>query len=532
VPQLWLKARDSDRPSRLAGTEGAQSATFAPNGQWIAFGAFGTLRKIQVGGGAAITLADTMGASIAPAWLDDGTIVFVGPGTYGLRRVADGGGSAPTVIWPRDSGAVRGISALPGARGVLVVRCSAAGCASRDLWAIDLRSGAARMVVAGALAGSYLATGHVLYVRADGAALVIPFDLGALEPHGSPVAVLDSVLIDQSATVMLGVSASGTLVMIRGAAGLEQVHNLVWVDRAGRTEAVDMGGPLRLTPQGNAGWALSPDGRRLAIGLNDASGGSIYVKVLPDGPLSRVTFDSAAAAMRPRWLPGARALSFVAASAASLDLRRVAADGTTGASVLARLPGQNLFEGAESPDGQWIVARTAGGLGRQGRDIVGWRTGDSTVVPLIANPAFDESAFAISPDGRWIAYESDETGRREVYVRPFPHTDAGRWQASTAGGMAPLWARNGRELFFVDAQRRMTAVTVAGGTEPHFGERRTLFTLSPDDDLDDNTSYPPFDIAPDGRFIMARRERTSAAAPPLIVVENWFTELRQKLQQH
>jgi serine/threonine-protein kinase len=280
---------------------------------------------------------------------------------------------------------------------------------------------------------------------------------------------------------------------------------------------------------GIAGWALSPDGSRLAISLGGQSGDGIWVKELPAGPLSRVTLDSAPA-FRPRWLPGGRELSYIARSSAGLELRKVAADGTGRAELLVRSP-RLLYEGALSPDGRWIVVRTAGGVGRQGRDLIGYRVGDTTAVPLIANPAFDESAFAISLDGRWIAYESDETGRREVYVRPFPATDAGKWQASTNGGMAPLWARNGRELFFVDAARRMTAVSVAGVAEPHFGERRGLFTLSPEIYLDDNTYYTPFDVGPDGRFIMARRVRSDGEAPPLIVVENWFTELRQKLRQ-
>ncbi|MEK6769738.1 MAG: protein kinase, partial [Gemmatimonadota bacterium] len=484
VPQVWLKPRDGDQASPLPGTVGAQSATFSPDGRWIAFGVTGTLKKLQIGGGAAITLADSIASDVAAAWLDDGSIVYVQGRSRGLRRIAEGGGTA-TSVWPADSGAVREVSPLPGARGVLLSRCSANNCTNRDVWVLDLRSGASRQVVAGGVTARYLATGHVLFVRADGAVLVIPFDLGALEPRGSPVAVLDSVAISPGFSAQLDVSRSGTLVMRRDAAGQNVRHDLLWVDRTGREAPVDLGGPVRLTELGNAGWALSPDGRRLAISLGGESGEAVWVKELPAGPLSRVTLDSAAA-FRPRWLPGGRALSYVANTSDGLELRRVAADGTGGAELLARNE-RALFEGAVSPDGRWIVARTSGGIGRQGRDIVGYRVGDTTAVPLIANPAFDESAFALSPDGRWIAYESDETGRREVYVRPFPATNGGKWQASTNGGMAPVWARNGRELFFVDAARRMTAVSVAGGAEPHFGERRALFPVSPDDYLDDNT---------------------------------------------
>jgi serine/threonine-protein kinase len=295
-----------------------------------------------------------------------------------------------------------------------------------------------------------------------------------------------------------------------------------------------MGGPLNIDPGGgNPGWALSPDGRRLAIGLATASGGDIWVKDLPNGPLSRVTFDSVPE-LRPRWLAGGRAVSFVTFHGSAGELHQVNADGTGGLQVLARHP-DVVFEGQVSPDGQWIVARVRGGSGRVGRDIVGFHRGDSAAVPLIASEAFDENALALSPDGRWIAYESDETGRREVYVRPFPNTNDGKWQASTNGGFAPLWARSGRELFFVDAARQMTVMPFTPGPVPRLGERRVLFRMPDEMYLWENDYYTPWDISPDGRrFVMARRiqSQSSTAAAPLIVTENWFEELRRKLEGH
>jgi serine/threonine-protein kinase len=234
--------------------------------------------------------------------------------------------------------------------------------------------------------------------------------------------------------------------------------------------------------------------------------------------------------IRPRWMPGARAISYVANRSGTMELHRANADGTGGDTVLAH-HADGIFEGALSPDGQWIVARIRGGLGAQQRDIVGFHRGDTTAVPLIASP-FDEDAFRISPDGRWIAYESDETGRREVYIRPFPNTNGGKMQASTEGGYAPLWAPNGRELFFVDVQRRMTVVAFTAGAEPRLGERRVLFTFPESLYLWQNDYYTPFDISPDGqRFIMARQVQAAGVRQePLVVVENWFTELHQRLK--
>jgi eukaryotic-like serine/threonine-protein kinase len=530
--QLWLKPRDQYAATPVPGTLGAWNATFSPDGQWIAFVQEAKLRKTATSGGSPIFLAD----SVAPArsgiaWLDDGTIVYVQPGGGALRRVSAAGG-ASTVVFRTDSLPAVEPSPLPRARGVLFVRCASFRCDALDLWVLDLKSGAAHRLLPGTLMGTWLPTGHLLYVRADGAAFAVPFDLGSLETRGTPVSVVDSV-VTLGTTPLLAVSRSGTLVARTGRSAQAGEYEIDWVTRAGVVSPIDMGDPVQMTAGGNGGVALSPDGRRLALGLSTGGGNSIWVKELPSGPMSLVTSDSGND-LRPRWMPGGRMLSYISLHAGANQLRRTAADGTGGDEVLVVRTGL-VLEGEVSGDSRWIVVRTGGGIaGRSGRDIIGFHPGDTTPIPLMANPEIDESAPALSPDGRWIAYESDETGRREVYIRPFPATNGGRWQASTNGGMAPLWARNGRELFFVDADRRMVAVPVAGGSEPHLGERRPLFRLPDGAYLDETFYYTPFDISPDGqRFVMARLIQSApGAAAPLVVVENWFTELERKLGGH
>jgi eukaryotic-like serine/threonine-protein kinase len=528
--QLWLKARDRFDATPLPGTAGGWNATFSPDGQWIAFLQGNKLMKVAVSGGAPTTLADS-GSSLVPgiAWLDDGTIVYVRPNGRALLRMRASGG-ASTVVLRSDTLPVGEPSPLPGGHGVLYAQCADPGCVHSDVMALDLRSGATHVVVNGAVMAQYLATGHLLWVRDDGAAFAARFDLGSARLRGAAVSVLDSVA-EYPGYPLLAVSRTGTLAARRGAGlAISGDYNMIWLDRSGRASPIDMGGPLQIDPYGgNPGWALSPDGRRLAIALHTDAGGDIWVKQLPAGPLSRVTFDTAPA-LRPRWLPGGRAISFIAVRGTDWELHQVNADGTGGERLLAHNPGE-IFEGAVSPDGGWTVVRIHGGIGIQGRQIFGYRRGDTTAVPLVANPAFDEDAFRISPDGHWIAYESNETGRREVYVRPFPNTGAGKWQASTAGGYAPLWAPGGRELFFVDAQRRMTVASFAPAATPPVGARRILFTLPDDIYLWENDYYTPFDISPDGqRFLMARQvHATGAAQAPLVVVENWFTELKQEL---
>jgi serine/threonine-protein kinase len=164
-----------------------------------------------------------------------------------------------------------------------------------------------------------------------------------------------------------------------------------------------------------------------------------------------------------------------------------------------------------------------------GRDIVGIRPGvDSAPVPVVVSP-YDEEAIAISPDGRWLAYESNETGKTEVYLRPFPNTNSGKWQISNGGGVAPLWAKTGRELFYVSARRDMMTATIGPGTPPTIGTPRVLFHLQDDLYMTPTEFYTPFDVGPDGRFIMARSETPAAIFDaPLVVVDNWFEELRQR----
>ena len=527
--QLWVKERDQYKATPLGGTLGVNNFVFSPDGEWIAFVLRGQLQKLPIVGGAAIVLAD--GASGAPgiAWLDDDSIVFIGAGASELRRVPAAGGQA-LAVWT-DSVFISLPTALPKGRGVLFARGRGAG---QELWALDLRSGGVHRVLVGATLGQYTATGHVVYVRSDGGMFAVPFDLRSLETRGSPVPIMDSVSVINAFYPLVGISSSGTLVARAGASlSLLQRFEMLWVDRNGRETPIDSTWTFRLTDFGaNIGWALSPDGARLAIGLATEAGDDIWMKHLPKGPVSRVSFDSAAE-YRPRWMPDGRSVMFgsnrTGEGAGGLYYR--SADGIGADSLILRAAG-GVFEAAWSPDGEWLLFRTGGQVGQAGgRDIHALRPGvDSTPVPLIATQ-YDEEAIALSPDGRWLAYESNETGRTEVFIRPFPNVDSGKWQVSNGGGVAPLWAKNGRELFYVNENREMVATSVGAGATPQLGERGTLFRLRDELYLASQEYYTPYDVHPDGRFIMARNVTPPAAIEaPLIVVENWFEELRERVR--
>jgi len=519
--QIWVKARDRLAATPLLGTDGVSSAALSPDDASIAFVQGNTLLKMPLAGGAIVALAED--ASNAPGsvtWLDDGTILYV---TVGIRpfQIAGvaGDGGPPKMEWSSDSLAPGSLTPLPNGRGVLLQLCPAP-CNRSDVYALDLKRGGVSKVADGARAAYYLKTGDLAFI-ANGTVLVAPFDLASLQLRGAPVAMIDSVSLEGGTTPYFAVSASGTVVTRRGRDLVAQAYRLVWVDRTGRETMVDSSWTFRVTQfAGNYGWALSPDGTRLAIGLNTPEGDDIWVKPLPRGPASRVTF-GASSENRPRWAADGRSVTFVAAD--GLVMRR--ADGTGMDSLLYRGP---LDEGFLSHDGRWVILRRgATSAASGGRDIYGFRLGaDSTPLPLVATP-YDEMAMALSPDDRWLAYQSDETGQVEVYIRPFPNTGDRKVQVSSGGGTGPVWARDGHELYYRRGDLMMMAVHVTTDPVLQVGDPEELFRIPDNVALLDARFYAPWDVGPDGRFIMARSvSDRPPTESPLVVVENWFAEVK------
>ncbi len=528
--QLWVKARDRYEASPLAGTEAARAPMVSPDGLWVAFTAEGEIRKVPAVGGSAIALTDSVNMNTSGgAWLDDGQIVFV-DAEWRLRRIPDVGGPSD-VIWSAENGMFTMLpTGLPGGRGVLFKVCDVNCRTVSESWVLDLQSGQARMLFPGVAQTWYVQTGHLVYVRQDGGVFAVPFDLRSLETRGAPIPLLDGVQIAIGIVPDFALSRSGTLMMLAGASGAgANVAELVWVERDGTATPVESG--WTFDPGPNRGWALSPDGSRLALKVLTESGEDIWIKEMDRGPLSRLTFDQAVDE-RPRWTPDGTSVLFLSDrnSDQNDDIYVKLADGTGAAELVLDLE-PTIFEARYSPDGEWIVLRTAGVAGSVGgRDILAFRPGtDSVPRPLLAE-SFDEKAAALSPDGRWIAYESTETGRDEIYVRPFPEVGSGKWQISTAGGRMPLWAHNGRELFYVNGLGELVAAQVI--TKPTFsrGEQLPLFSVA---DFILSFNYTPFDISiDDQRFLMVRPAGTGdegVTAGTMIVVENWLEELKAKV---
>jgi Tol biopolymer transport system component len=522
--QLWIKRRDRLQATPLEGTEGAQVPAVSPDGRWIVYVAGGQLRKIPVGGGASVTLADSA-VGERPAWLDDGTIVYTAGG-WRLARLPAEGGTADIVWTPPAGNYAGGPMPVVGARGFLFEVCDWFCRGADDYWVMNLRTGKAHLLVKGAAWAAYASTGDLVYVQPDGRMYAAPFDAKALKITGNFVPVLDSVKVDVSdgPSPDVDLAADGTLLMMTGVP-LGGEAEFVWVTRAGVATPVDSGETFDLRGLHPA-WALSPDGTRLAFRQRTKVGDDIWVEDLRRGSLSRLTtYEGVDEA--PRWSPDGTHVTFLSERTGSSAVWTKRADGVGDAELLfdAR---RRLAQAYWTPDGKWLVLNTRATTPKEHRpDILTVRPGrDSVARPLVASNV-RRFASAVSPDSHWIAYETLKTGRPEIVVRPFPDVKGGRVPISSGGGWGPLWAHNGHELFYVNAKVDLVSVDVQTGQQFRVGDSRVLFHLGAEY-LDLLYTY---DITPDDqRFLFARHAETGAkGAAQWILVENWTQELKAKM---
>lgn len=406
---------------------------------------------------------------------------------------------------------------LPGGNGALLMVAFPGG--DFEIHALNLNTRETRFLVAGDFP-RYAQSGHLVYVS-DGTLMAARFDPRAMELLDSPVAIVDGI-------VAFTLSDDGKLFYSSGASGLSE---FVWVSRSGQATPVEVGWSFD-AGGGNMAWSLSPDGTRLAVRETTNDNQDIWIKELDDGPHSRLTFDEAQD-WSPHWTPDGDMVTFVsnrAGGGGGRDVWTKRADGIGEAELL--YDEAFIVEGFWSPDGEWLVLRGgAAGARANTRDILAIRPGvDSLALPLLAEE-YDEQEPALSPDGRWIAYISNEAGTNQIYVRPFPDVNTGKWQVSTGGGIMPVWAHSGQELFFVDDGGNLVAAQINTDSGFRVGEKETLFTLPPGYRTSEtNTLYG---VAPDDqRFLMARAYQSESqenTGPRFVLVNNFFEVLRERV---
>ncbi|MGH7516132.1 MAG: protein kinase domain-containing protein [Gemmatimonadales bacterium] len=519
-PRLWLREHDKLRATPIPGTDAGVSPFFSPEGRQLGFIRNGrTVRVLSLEGGPPLTLSDSINSS-GGDWGTDGYIYI--EVDSGLARIrATGGPLEPLYKFSNERREIgtEWPNVLPGGRGLIFrVRRAGQPPTEFDIMGMKLPDGEARPLIRGIYA-RYAASGHLLVVTAEGKLLAVPFDPVNVALKGSPVAILEG-LRSGPFEVNLALSANGTLVYATG--GSSASTRAYWVNRDGTASPADS----TWDPQGTLNSvALSPDGKTLAVGLVRGGLEDTWVKQLPTGPFSRITFGDSSH-FRPSWSANGRSLIYIADGGGGSGLPTLSrADGTGPPRVLLSSP-YNFGQAIESRDGRWLVLRRA--LNESGGgDIYTVKTGDTTLVPLLTSPA-RESSPALSPDGRWLAYSSDESGTPEVYVRPFPDVASARWQVSLSGGTAPKWAHSGRELFYISGRQEMVSTPVRPGPTFSAGEPRVLF---PAGSYGLNGTFQMYDVTPDDRRFIMVRGVAAGAETELILTQNWFEELKARARK-
>ena len=536
--QLWIRRRDQLDPVPLNGTSGAYNPVFSPDGRQIAFHSQNpnVVKVVSLTGAPPLTITEVEVAN-SLWWGEDGyvyTDVLIGSGG-GIARVPEGGGTLETVVVPDTTNSESFVAwqqLLPGGTHLLATLqyLPDTDTNAYRIAVIDMESGERDIIAAGVFA-RYVPSGHLVYTGPDGQLLAATFDAGD-RVMGAPVVLGDGVAVGGWGSADLSVADDGTFVYLAGSLN-SGLGRAVWVDRSGVVSPVD---PEWTFDPGmpEAALVLSPDGTRLAVKIRTEAGEDIWVKELDDGPLSRLTFHDATD-RRPQWSRDGSRIFYTSDRITGLgsnhyDLWIQPSDGTGVPEMFLDLEA-SVLEARLTPDERVFVLRLGGLSGAVGvRDLVGLEVGFSESFPVATEP-YDEKGVALSPDGRWVAYESTETGRDEIYVRPFPDAEGGKWQVSTGGGFNPKWSPDGDEIFFVDGNFSMVVAEVrTEGTTLRVGERRTLFDMG-SRFLVAQPNYAMWDVGPDGEELMMLQVGGGAQDEEgrLIVVQNLFQLLEDRL---
>jgi serine/threonine-protein kinase len=517
--QLFVRALDQLEPDVLSGLGVPRGVFASPDGQWVGFfDGNPLLKKVAVTGGPPVTItradgAGPRGATSGP----DGTIVYAtNAQATGLQRVSAAGGDPTVLTKPnRERGEVDHLwpEFLPGGQAALfTITAATGGLANAQIAVLELETGTYKVLVRGGSHAHYVPTGHLVY-GAGGTLRAVAFDLDRLEAVGTPVPVLEQVVTTAQGAVDAAIAANGTMAYVPG--GTQDA--VVWVDRQLREE------PTKIPPGAYMHPRLSPDGQKVALSAERANGSDVWVYDFRRATFTRLTFEGNNT--HPVWTPDGARIAFSSSRAgATRNIYWLPVDGSAAAERLTtssfdQLPadwapdGKTLMFSEFRPDSSWDI----------------WTLSTTDRKPqLFLRTPFHDGGRAFSPDGRWVAYYSDESGQGEVHVRPFPGPGP-KWQISTEGGAEPVWAPSGRELFYRrevggnSGNRWMVAdvqlLPAFSATAP-----RLLFEGTY------KTSFPAnFDVSPDGRRFIMIKPAATAATSSLVVVQNWTEELKRRV---
>jgi serine/threonine-protein kinase len=530
VGQLYARAMNQLSATPIAGTSGAQSPFFSPDGQWVGFWAAGKLQKVPLAGGPAVPLCDAA-TIFGASWGSDDTIVFASARNGGLWRVSAAGGIPQALTTPQEGEFSHRLPhVLPGGKAVIfTISKGAQRWDDTQVVVRFLETGQQTVLIEGGADGRYVPTGHILYLRL-GTLMAAPFDPERLAVTGGATGLVDNVMqaadrnLSDMANTLAGqftVSDTGALVYVTGGAlpGAERL--LAWVDRKGRSETLEA--PLRSYSK----VRLSPDGRYISVSTQEDVR-NVWRYDIARGGLNPITVDGHSG--YGVFAPDGKKVVFRSGAAGGEDnLYWRAADGSEDAERLTTSP-HSQTPASWSPDGTTLAYVEEGpSSGSFQFDIRGLSMADRKTRPIVQTAA-NEMSPEFSPDGKWLAYVSNESSRNEVYVQPYPGPGE-RHLISNNGGEQPAWAADGRELLYVQrhyGSRLQKLLAVRISTAPEF-EAGAPYTVLQHADLVSAWGRS-YDVSPDGqRFLIAlTKDRPADLAPTqMIFVQNWFDELKR-----
>ncbi len=530
-PRLFVRALDQFEPKKISGTQNARRPFFSPDGEWIGFdsGAGTELQVVSVQGGSPRMLTSGHNRMYGATWSTDGTIVFstASPGNNlsgKLVSLPAGSEEPQDLLVPGEGTAYTWPHFLPDGESLLFTVREADGFSiDGSIALLSLNTGAFRTLIAGAYNAKYSPTGHIIYARAD-TLWAVPFDVDTLEITGPESPLFDGIQYNSRlGDVIYDFSDDGLLVYLLGSETYDdEQENLVpvWVDRDGiETES-------GIEPKPYAQPRISPDGRQMSVSIFSGVDWDIWTIDLESGKSSRLTF-GASDERDANWTPDGERLIH-----ASSDAQGGVFSKQANGAGLATVVSQNdiaVRVGAITPDGERLVLLDQ--MGGESDMYLHSVFGESYPQPFMLRP-FDDDFPDISPDGKYIAYESNETTRDEIYVRAFPDLDGGKWQVSIGGGVEPRWNSDGSELFFHDGLAPNSTIFVADvTTSPTFAISQPRILIP----LNSWLSRNRYDVSPDDqRFLIlknvdaAQIDGLGTEDPArLAVVENWFEELKR-----
>jgi serine/threonine-protein kinase len=538
--RLMIRSIDETEARELTAANNARHPFVSPDGKWVGFFVGAEMRKVPVTGGATVAICRVGGAPRGASWGDDDHIVFATGDSRTLSRVPAAGGE-PQLLLESDkerSEQIGNPHVLPGGKTVLFTAYSGSEFLSVAVHALDVATRTRKIVLGAAADASFIDPGYLVFATVNASSdaqsrfraelRAVRFDAANVEPIGDAATLVDPVSMGTTGAANYSTSRRGDLVYVPGAgpaAVATRQRTLVWVDRRGRETAIDA------PPRSYAVARLSPDLTRIALDVRDQTN-DIWVWDINRRALSLLNRDNAQD-MSPNWTRDAKRILWTSTRAGgNPNLYSISADG---AGIPERLTtnATNQFPTSITPDGRTIFVFGAGG---SLTDIYTVRLDEPgrTQRPLLTVPSAYEFGPEISPDGNWLAYHSNESGEFQVYVRPFPNVDAGRWQVSTNGGSRAAWTSKGRELTYLSKDDVMMSVAVqATGTTLSIGPPTALFTspyFAGSSVL--GLDLRGYDVTPDGQRFVMIKQPADAGSPNLasmVIVVNWARELKSRL---